>query len=482
MEVTLTRLSRAACLLLLAAASVRGQTGDASWSVTLKPTMNPLPIGSCGPVWLTLLDAAGKSAPRNPSGAYVTIADFDLKVTSDDPRAVVGKYDGASSWSACACQAAKVGSSATVTATYPAKALPENARVPGIKIQKSAVFTMKAPMGEQEPSGCDELTSAAPIAAKPASPMAMAMATATAPNASSKPPIGMAGPLPADVSFTGGIDALLTVDGAVLKVRHLAGGSLSSRNGNVSVDPIVVDAIPSASLATLANAAWNVMTPPPKNGTLVDMTSNATNATTLAGGLGQLAFGDAALASVVFPTIDAAIKDASNVRLIFSPRTVSSLQNSPSITASAKPATWMAFRLSVGTLERTSIARIESFTVGGEFSPDASGVYRDNGLHRAQGGKFPNLIITMSAAQSPGWLAWYDDVVVKGNAVTANEKTLTLELQDVSGATLMTLTGAGVGIVSLRMLPPKDGHQLMRAEIYVQRMDLIAGAPAAQRP
>ena len=130
------------------------------WSVTVKPTVDPLAIGSCGAVWVTLLDAAGKDRPRGPTGQYVTLADFDMRVTSTNPSAVVGKYNGASIWSVCACQSAKVRDSATVTASYPAASLPAKARAPGVSFVKTATFSIKRKAGTWEPEGCSELKAA----------------------------------------------------------------------------------------------------------------------------------------------------------------------------------------------------------------------------------------------------------------------------------------------------------------------------------
>jgi hypothetical protein len=140
------------------APSLRAQS--APWAVTVKPTVDPMPIGSCAAVWVTLLDAAGKDRPRGPSGQYVTIADFDLRVSSTNPNAVVGKYNGPSIWSVCACQSAKAGDSATVTATYPGASLPASARAAGVRFTRTANFKIKRKTGTWEPEGCSELKAA----------------------------------------------------------------------------------------------------------------------------------------------------------------------------------------------------------------------------------------------------------------------------------------------------------------------------------
>jgi hypothetical protein len=78
-------------------------TAQGPWTVEIKPSTTPLVTGGCTPIRLTLLDASGKDAPRNPTGMRVSISDFDMTVAP--AGAVVGRYDGAASWSACACPA-----------------------------------------------------------------------------------------------------------------------------------------------------------------------------------------------------------------------------------------------------------------------------------------------------------------------------------------------------------------------------------------
>ena len=140
------------------------------WNVVITPTMDPLPIGVCGAVRLSVLDASGKDAPRNPGGARVTIADFDMRVSADDRRAVVGSRIDDFHWSVCACQSAIVGSTATITATYPASALAEKSRVPDVRIETSAPVTIKAAMGAREPAGCAKAKAEQSVAEAPPMP------------------------------------------------------------------------------------------------------------------------------------------------------------------------------------------------------------------------------------------------------------------------------------------------------------------------
>jgi hypothetical protein len=151
-------LALALALHALTGAPALAQRESVPWSVTLTATMNPLPIGSCGAVWLVLKDSTGKDAPRNAQGYRVTIADFDMTVASAREGAAVGSYNGASSFSACACQAGRVGETATITATYPARALAAKARVPGVAFQAQVPFTLSAARGTFDPPGCSAPT------------------------------------------------------------------------------------------------------------------------------------------------------------------------------------------------------------------------------------------------------------------------------------------------------------------------------------
>jgi hypothetical protein len=116
--------------------------------------MNPLPVGFCAAVHLTLRDSTGADVPRNPQGQRITLADFDMTVASPD-GSVVGQRIDASHWSVCACQSGAPGTVATITASYPAQTLPTSARVPGTAIETTARFELAPPKGTVNPPGCE---------------------------------------------------------------------------------------------------------------------------------------------------------------------------------------------------------------------------------------------------------------------------------------------------------------------------------------
>lgn len=140
-----------ALLVSLGAVTLRAQ---GPWTVTIRSTTNPLPIGSCGLVLLKAIDPKSKGTPHNPAGHYVSsIADFDMTVESAVKTDVVARSEGKTLWSVCACQSATVGAQATITATYPAKALPPNSRFPGIAFKSQGSFTIAAARGGYNPPG-----------------------------------------------------------------------------------------------------------------------------------------------------------------------------------------------------------------------------------------------------------------------------------------------------------------------------------------
>jgi len=151
--IRLARLLLAGGLLAPALAAAQGP-----WDVAL--TVDPLPIGSCGRIDLNLFDPATKETPRNPLGLRVTLADFDIAVTTPDGISAAAQWTDASTAWACGCQGATPGTVATVTATYPSKRTAARARVPGVEFQETATFTLAAPKGDANAPECIFLASA----------------------------------------------------------------------------------------------------------------------------------------------------------------------------------------------------------------------------------------------------------------------------------------------------------------------------------
>lgn len=139
-------------MLSLVVPAIAGAQG--SWTVSITPTLNPLPIGFCGAVRLDIVDRTLGDTPRDPTGARVSIADFDMSVTAANRTAVVGQQIDASHWSVCACQAGTAGTVATITASYPAGRVSPKSVVPGVAFQTTATVTLAAAKGRVNPPGC----------------------------------------------------------------------------------------------------------------------------------------------------------------------------------------------------------------------------------------------------------------------------------------------------------------------------------------
>jgi hypothetical protein len=146
------------------------------WLVTVQPSVSALGIGSCSAVSLTIRDSTGKTTPRNPAGTLVSIADFDMSATTANGVDVVGKYDGARFFSACACQSGTVGEAATITAKYPGSQLDPKARVPRAEMQVTAPITLAKPVGAANPPGCEGKKQELQIAGAPMTAVAPAAA------------------------------------------------------------------------------------------------------------------------------------------------------------------------------------------------------------------------------------------------------------------------------------------------------------------
>jgi hypothetical protein len=159
------------------------------WTVTLTPTLNPLPVGFCGAVQLTLVDPISGDVPRRPDGMRVTMADFDMSVSG---ASVAGHQIDATHFDVCACQGGSPGGTAMVTARYPGRAVGATAAVRGVSFATTAPFTLTRPKGPTDPVACLTPTSSA---AAPASVPVPAAASVPAPAPS---PVGS--PLPATVT------------------------------------------------------------------------------------------------------------------------------------------------------------------------------------------------------------------------------------------------------------------------------------------
>lgn len=197
-------------LLVTFALAATQALAQSPWTVTLTPTLNPLPVGMCGAVHLKINDPAIRDVPRNLLGYRITMADFDMSVAG---ASVAGMQIDAYHYAVCGCPGGAPGGPARVIATYPAKSLAANAIVKDtggkeIRIVVEAPFALAEPKGSIIPPPCAALSNnsgsiaAAPspgaVQRQPADPFAPAASnpSAQAGNATSgaTAPTGMVNP------------------------------------------------------------------------------------------------------------------------------------------------------------------------------------------------------------------------------------------------------------------------------------------------
>jgi hypothetical protein len=153
-QVIMSLLQRRLLLVVLMSIVASGTAGaQAPWTVEISTT-NPVPIGQCLAVQLDIRDPKTGDVPRNPTGNRVTITDFDMTITSADGKSVAPLWLDAYHLRACGCQKGSAGTSAVITATYPARALVQYARVAGVSFQTTGNFSLGKPDNKVDPPAC----------------------------------------------------------------------------------------------------------------------------------------------------------------------------------------------------------------------------------------------------------------------------------------------------------------------------------------
>ena len=483
---------------LLAPARAHAQV---PWTVTLTPTVNPLAIGGCGPVAMTLTDSTGRNVPRNPLGQRVSIADFDMSVTSTGPRAVAGEYNGPSIWSACACQAATVGSSATITATYPAQSLSQKQVVPGVAFQATTSFTIAKPRGSYEPLSCQALKNPTAVSTNAAAPMGSASQASTAATTPTTPgitrnmPAGLSGPpLTKAVALGGAVGvtiedvappppmympSTMVLGGAAFNAYHVKGGSavvvVSStggsivRSGIVRYEPIVVGVAPGSPMDSWINSSW-MGTAAPSSGMISDLN-----------GPGQLSFTNAMILSTTVPALGARSQSVSGSLLVtLAPAAALEVAATvPAVPAGARSQMWdpSLSKLTIPNVNTSGVVGVSSFVVGQPGAVLAASTGQASTSAGPQG--VTSLFVTVSEPLAADWMAWFNSSLAGGSAASL-EKTFAIELFSKNAAHMATIAGTGVGIVALRsvitpnsvMIQSKQPG-LLQAELYVRQIQLL---------
>lgn len=195
---------------------------------------------------------------------------------------------------------------------------------------------------------------------------------------------------------------------------------------------------------------------------------------------GEREFTDALITGTTIPTLDAGSKNAAYLRVTVAPESVREMAGSGAVVKSANKAqkAWLAsnFRLELGDLPGKRVSRIESFTVGQKVVGDQIGEFR--GVQKQAGTlEFPDLKVTLSAADAGPWAKWHEEFVIKGNGGDAQEKNgaivfLGPNLQDELGR--INLFNCGIfRFGAMRLEANADQVARVTADLYCERMELV---------
>ena len=143
-----------------------------------------------------------------------------------------------------------------------------------------------------------------------------------------------------------------------------------------------------------------------------------------------------------------------------------------------KPFLAQNFRLELGKLPCDKVTKIESFTVTQEITVDDVGDVRDI-LNEPGKIDFPNLEVTMAAANAAPWVTWFEDFVINGKNTADQELSgaIVFLAQD-KKTELGRVNLFNVGIFRLRDInPAAEQAARLEAHLYCQRMELQIGKP-----
>jgi len=194
----------------------------------------------------------------------------------------------------------------------------------------------------------------------------------------------------------------------------------------------------------------------------------------------RLAFFNALIGEITFPTLDAAAKEAASLTVTIAPEYARTIKGSGAKLGPAKASAqkkWLPsnFRLQIDGVDCKKVNRIEALTIKQKVVESPVGELRDYEKEPASL-DVGDLVVTVAESGAADFVAWHDDFVVKGNSGAAAEKTGKLELltPDLKSA-LFTLDFAGLGIFRLqREDGGGDSPSRLRASIYCEELTFTA--------
>ncbi len=192
-------------------------------------------------------------------------------------------------------------------------------------------------------------------------------------------------------------------------------------------------------------------------------------------------FYNAHITEVTVPTLDGSSKEPAYMSVTLEPETIRYRKgDGAQITPKIAPATkkWLTsnFRLELGDLPCSRVAKIESFTWKQSLCKDEVGMFREPQKTPAKV-EVPNLKLTISMADIEDWQQWHRTFVIGGQCAEEDELTgaitfLGPNMED----ELAIIELHNVGIISLEQAQSeanKEEVARFEVELYVEQMKFI---------
>ena len=193
--------------------------------------------------------------------------------------------------------------------------------------------------------------------------------------------------------------------------------------------------------------------------------------------LSRLQFTNALITEFGIPACDASSREPGYLNLKFSPEFTTPLAGKGSVlpAVGAKSKVWLSsnFRLTIPGLDCSKVSKIDALTIKQSMVPTTVGQARSSRMEPAKL-EFPNLVISIAESSAGTFYAWFQDMVIQGNAGENNEKSGTLELLDPTLKNrLMTIYFHHLGIFGFT--PEKSeakaqGLKRVKVEMYCEQM------------
>jgi hypothetical protein len=231
-------------------------------------------------------------------------------------------------------------------------------------------------------------------------------------------------------------------------------------------DPLEVTLAPTKPWVDFLNASL-AGTEKPKPGALVATDLNFKE-------VSRRSFGNLRLSEVAMPDLSAAdAKRAFELGLTFVADTATEGKaGGQTSTAASKRSTSMSnnFRVIIPGIDANRVVKVTSIVAKTSGAPAAVRAADAKFAATSTRAEVANFSIIISDAGSETWKAWYDSFVLKGKSTDADEKTLTIEMLNPTGATVVFRAKLeGVGILNLAPVQDKgEAPRQLQADLYAE--------------